>query len=104
MYKRQHRANGRDGWSSRVIWRGDKAAQYVYAADQAGDYGDIAVWPDGHNRLTTGVWHRVQTYVHLNTPGKADGVIISWLDGHEAYTELAVRALHAAYGLDKIGA
>ncbi len=80
-----HRANGKDGWSSRVIWRGDKAAQYVYAADQAGDYGDIAVWSDEHNRLTTGVWHRVQTYVHLNTPGKADGVIISWLDGHEAY-------------------
>ena len=47
------KADGRDGWSSRVIWRHNGAAQYLYWPGQADIYGDIEPWMDA--RLTTGV-------------------------------------------------
>lgn len=85
-----HPANGHDGWSSRVIWQaGGQAAQYVYAADQKGRYGDTSLWNPG--ALTPGTWHFVETYVRINTPGQADGVITSWLDGRQAYDRHDVR-------------
>ncbi len=85
-----HQSNGYDGWSSRIIWQANgQAAQYVYAADQQSKYGDTSLWNPG--ALTPGVWHFVETYVHINTPGQADGVILSWLDGQHAYENRRVR-------------
>lgn len=81
--------DGRDGWSSRVIWRGDRAAQYLYWPGQADIYGDIAPWRDA--RLTTGAWHHVETYVRVNHPGQADGVSESWLDGRRVYLNRHIR-------------
>ena len=71
--------DGRDGWSSRVIWRGDRASQYLYWPGQADIYGDMDAWADA--RLTTGIWYHVETYVKMNHPGRADGISESWLDG-----------------------
>ena len=83
------KSTGDDGWSSRVIWRQDgKLAQYVYSPDQAGQYGDIRYW-DG--TITTGRWHVVQTYVQVNNPDKADGIIRSWLDGRLVYNDEKAR-------------
>ena len=80
-----HPPNGHDGWSSRIIWqKGGQAAQYVYRPRQTDKYGDTDLWSPGV--LTPGTWHFVQTYVRVNTPGKADGLIVSWLDGKRAYT------------------
>ena len=78
-----------DGWSSRIIWRaGGKLAQYVYSPDQADTYGDIDYWDSG---LTTGQWHNLQTYVRVNRPGHADGVLKSWLDGRLVYSNTKAR-------------
>ena len=81
--------DGRDGWSSRVIWRGDRAAQYLYWPGQTDIYGDIEPWMDA--RLTTGVWHHIETYVRMNHPGRADGISESWLDGRRVYLNQHVR-------------
>ncbi len=83
-----HRPDGRDGWSSRIIWRKDRPSQYNYDPDQADIYGDIAPWA-GH--FTTGSWHTVQMRVKMNTPGQADGEVESWLDGTPAYRDCHVR-------------
>ncbi|WP_443749977.1 polysaccharide lyase [Asticcacaulis solisilvae] len=85
-----NRPTGRDGWSSRVIWRaGGQLAQYVYAPGQAGPYGDILYWKDAV--LTAGRWHHIETYVQVNRPGQADGVIRSWFDGRMAFSDDHVR-------------
>lgn len=81
-----HVPNGRDGWSARLMWRpGGKVVQYVYHPDQKGVWGDDLDWmKDGVPcRFKPGVWHCVESYVRLNTPGKRDGIIRSWLDGDE---------------------
>lgn len=81
--------DGRDGWSSRVIWRGDRASQYLYWPGQADIYGDMEPWTD--IRLITGVWHHVETYVRMNHPGRADGISESWLDGRRVYLNRHIR-------------
>lgn len=81
--------DGRDGWSSRVIWRSNGAAQYLYWPGQTDIYGDIEHWMDA--RLTTGVWHHIETYVRMNHPGRVDGVSESWLDGRRVYLNQHVR-------------
>ncbi len=85
-----NRPTGRDGWSSRVIWRaGGQLAQYVYAPGQGGQYGDILYWKGAV--LTPGRWHHIATYVRVNRPGRADGVIRSWFDGRLAFSGRHVR-------------
>lgn len=72
--------NGADGWSVRMMWDKDgKLVQYVYHPDQPSKYGD-AMKLD-MNPLTLGKWHTVQTMVLLNTPGRKNGAIKTWLDG-----------------------
>jgi hypothetical protein len=79
-----HKPNGKDGWSARIMWRGDgKIVQYVYHPDQTGDYGEDLEWNYGGcpRFFKPGRWHCVETYVRMNSPGKKDGIIRSWLDG-----------------------
>jgi hypothetical protein len=78
--------NGSDGWSSRLMWRsGGRVVQYVYHPDQKGVWGDDLDWmKDGKPcYFKPGVWHCVESYVKLNTPGKHDGIIRSYLDGEQ---------------------
>ncbi len=79
-----HKPNGSDGWSARIMWRpGGKIVQYVYYPDQTTEYGDDFPWDSGGcpHYFIPGRWHCVETYVRMNTPGKKDGLIVSWLDG-----------------------
>jgi hypothetical protein len=81
-----HKPNGRDGWSARLMWRpGGKVVQYVYHPDQKGVWGDDFDWmKDGEPcHFKPGVWHCVESYMKLNTPGQHDGIIRSWLDGEK---------------------
>ncbi|MDD5290787.1 MAG: hypothetical protein PHZ04_01595 [Patescibacteria group bacterium] len=77
--------NGKDGWSARIMWqKGGAIRQYVYHVAQKDPlYGDGRPWQEeGENCLfTQGQWHHVENYVKMNTLGKSNGVIISWLDG-----------------------
>ena len=89
-----HKPNGKDGWSARIMWRGDgKIVQYVYHPDQPGDYGEDFEWTFGGcpRFFKPGRWQCVETYVRMNTPGKKDGIIRSWLDGEKS---LEVTNLH----------
>ncbi len=82
-----HIPNGRDGWSARIMWRpGGRIVQYVYHPDQPGVWGEDYDWNlGGHSRFfKPGVWHCVETHVRMNTPGKRDGWVESWLDGEKA--------------------
>lgn len=79
--------DGRDGWSARLMWRTDgRIVQYVYHPDQPGKWGEDFPWTlkDKPAYFKPGTWHCVETYIRMNTPGKKDGVIRSWLDGEPA--------------------
>jgi hypothetical protein len=74
--------NGRDGWSVRAMWvKGGQLGQYVYHVDQPGNFGDFFPWDAPP--VEKGKWYQVKTLVRLNTPGKSDGVITSWLNGKQ---------------------
>jgi len=89
-----HKPNGRDGWSARIMWRSDgKIVQYVYHPDQPGDYGEDFPWDFGGcpRFFRAGQWQCVETFVKMNTPGKKDGMIVSWLDGDKALEVTGLR-------------
>ena len=99
--------NETDGFSARVMWRElGMLEQYVYHLDKSAEkkYGSDFIWTKAKDKqvlitpkmwktLTTphddwvymkrDEWHTIKTYVKMNTPGKEDGKIISWLDGEE---------------------
>lgn len=82
-----HKPNGKDGWSARIMWRPDgKIVQYVYYPDQPGVYGEDFDWDYGGcpRFFKPGKWYCVETFVQMNTLGKKDGIIRSWLDGDKA--------------------
>lgn len=82
--------NGRDGWSVRAMWVKDgKAGQYVYHLDQPKHFGDYFEWDAPP--LEKGKWYQVKTFVRLNTPGKRDGIITTWLDGKEVLNKHELR-------------
>jgi hypothetical protein len=86
--------NGRDGWSARLMWRtGGHVVQYVYHPDQPGKWGEDFLWKvkDLPCVFKPGVWHCVETYVRMNTPGRHDGVIRSWFDGEQALEVATLR-------------
>jgi len=80
-----------DGWSARIMWRKDgNVVQYLYFVDQAGTYGDDALWnlngTAEQKQFVPGQWHRVVTRVVLNSvttegTGDKNGVVQSWFDG-----------------------
>ena len=84
------RPDGRDGWSSRILWQGSgRGAQYLYWPGQNGKYGDMPPWSGAG--FATGVWHTVVTRVKMNHPGRADGISETWLDGRRVYVNRHVR-------------
>jgi hypothetical protein len=84
---------------------------YVYFPGQEGFTGNPAIWdsdpwgqafgkggscatdptdlycPVGRNAgvLVRGRWYALEQFIKMNTPGKADGIIRGWVDGHLAY-------------------
>lgn len=81
---------GHDGWSVRVMWdRQGKLGQYVYHMDQRSHFGDFFEWKDAE--IQKGKWQQIKTYVKLNTAGKNNGVIKTWLDGKEVLAKQDLR-------------
>ena len=84
---------GDKGWSGRLMWRTpttldpavakqgspDMATQYMYSASQQDYYGDVLPWMQ---RFVAGTWHHVKICYVMNTVGRADGVLRTWLDGN----------------------
>jgi hypothetical protein len=86
--------NGRDGFSARLMWRENgRIVQYVYYPDQQSKWGDDFPWMiDGKPCVfEPGKWHCVETCLTLNSPGKKDGVIRSFLDGKLALERTDIR-------------
>jgi len=81
---------GDKGWSGRIMWLGkkayawagptDMAVTYMYGPTQASQYGDDIRW---NKAFVAGKWHTViQCYV-MNTPGQANGMIQTFMDGQQ---------------------
>jgi hypothetical protein len=76
------------GWSGRMMWVGpgaykwagptNMAVSYMYHPGQADKYGDNVKW---NKAFIAGTWHTVKQCYIMNTPGKADGVLQTWMDG-----------------------
>jgi hypothetical protein len=86
-----------NGFSARIMWRElGVLEQYVYYANQdpKKKHGTDLFWKnDGKPAcILPGVWHTFKTYIKMNTVGKEDGKIISWLDDEEVLnTDIALR-------------
>jgi hypothetical protein len=91
------RVNGRDGWSARGLFRGQKDGKtpigfYCYHADMKGRYGSDWLWDrDGLGRLANNRWYCIEQYARMNAPGKNDGVLRGWVDGRLAFERTDVR-------------
>lgn len=87
------RPNGTNYFSARIMWRPNgKVVQYVYHMDQPNVSGQDFDWTLGGQRyFKPGQWHKVETYIRLNTPGRADGIIQSWFDGELALDRRTIR-------------
>lgn len=102
---------GDNGWSVRVFCRGPDdggsvtPASYIYHMDQGGEYGEMIDWS---SELNVGQWHRLDTYVKLNSVGggtaNRDGVYRAWLDGdlQDEHTDLRWRTTESI-GVDRVG-
>jgi hypothetical protein len=89
-----YKPNGKDGWSARIMWRpGGKIVQYLYHPDQLGKYGDNLPWLiDGNPAVfVPGQWHTVRTEIRMNSPGRNDGILRSWLDGAQVLDRNDIR-------------
>ncbi|HEY1406179.1 MAG TPA: hypothetical protein VF857_06180 [Spirochaetota bacterium] len=86
--------NGIDGFSARIMWRtGGRIVQYLYHPDQPGVWGEDFDWNYGgkFRFFIPGKWHCVETFLQMNTPGKKDGIVRSWLDSELALDIESIR-------------
>jgi hypothetical protein len=95
--------NGRDGWSARGLFEGQKNGRtpigfYCYHMEMKGRYGSNWVWDrDELGFLENNRWYCVEQQVKLNTPGRTDGILRGWVDGRLAFekTNVQMRAVEA---------
>jgi len=91
------RVNGRNGWSARGLFRGQKNGKtpigfYCYHADMRGRYGSNWLWEkDRLGDLQNNRWYCVEQYAKMNTPGRNDGILRGWVDGRLAFEKTDVR-------------
>jgi hypothetical protein len=89
--------NGRDGWSARGLFTGQKDGKtaigyYCYHVDMKGQYGSEWIWDkDQLGFLENNRWYCLEQYARLNTPGKNDGILRGWVDGQLAFEKTDVR-------------
>jgi hypothetical protein len=75
-----------NGFSARIMWRElGTLEQYVYYViqDPAKKYGTDFYWKDADGSpacIEPGLWYTFKTYIKMNTVGKRDGKIVSWLN------------------------
>jgi hypothetical protein len=99
------RPTGLDGWSGRAMWSKEgRMVQYVYHPDQVGNFGELMPWMTAAEKdvvLVPGRWYHVETRVVMNTPGKPDGTVQTWLDGVPVLDRGGVRFRDTgAWGID----
>lgn len=96
------RSDGKNGWSARGQFFGFKESpsplsalrgigSYVYYGGMRSTYGE----PWGWNLGPTGLlqkskWYSVEQHVKLNTPGSANGVFRTWIDGKLAFEKTGI--------------
>mmetsp|Transcript_8696 Transcript_8696/g.12916 ORF Transcript_8696/g.12916 Transcript_8696/m.12916 type:complete len:323 (-) Transcript_8696:458-1426(-) len=70
-----------DGWSVRVMWRGEGVPElYVYHQDRSDTCGDRYTPENFH--LERGTWYRIDLQVQMNSsPGHNDGKAVLFIDG-----------------------
>ncbi len=73
--------NGTNGLSTRYMWRTGGAGEVYAYLPTSRRYGTQLgkgnwTWP-------TGTWICVEQAVHLNTPGRSNGTITVWVNGHQ---------------------
>ncbi|MAG56529.1 MAG: hypothetical protein CMJ83_09585 [Planctomycetes bacterium] len=88
--------NGKDGWSARGLFGGQKNGRtptgfYCYHADMKGKYGSNWTWDEKRAALANDRWYRVDQHLRLNTPGKSDGVLEASVDGHRVFRKTDIR-------------
>ncbi len=83
---------GSKGWSGRMMWRTKDSlpsayarladpsmpVSYMYGPAQVDQYGDVLPWG---RSFSAGRWHSVKQCYVMNSVGRSDGVLRSWLDG-----------------------
>ncbi len=90
-------SNGRNGWSARGQFRGQREGKtpigfYCYHADMRGRYGSAWIWQrDKLGYIENNRWYCVEQYVRMNTPEKNDGILRGWVDGKLAFEKTDVR-------------
>jgi hypothetical protein len=91
------RVNGRDGWSARGLFEGQRNGKtpigfYCYHADMRGRYGSNWVWgKDRLGYLENNRWYCIEQYAKMNTPGRNDGILRGWVDGRLAFEKTDIR-------------
>lgn len=91
------RVNGRDGWSARGLFDGQRNGKtpigfYCYHADMKGQYGSNWVWDrDRLGYLENNRWYCIEQYAKMNTPGRNDGILRGWIDGRLAFEKTDIR-------------
>jgi hypothetical protein len=89
--------NGRDGWSARGLFLGQKEGRtpigfYCYHADMKGQYGSNWVWDrERLGYLENNRWYCAEQYAKMNTPGRNDGILRGWIDGRLAFEKTDIR-------------
>ena len=72
-------ANGRNGFSARLMWRSDgRGEAYVYHMNQPEKYGESFPFPSDF-RFQTETRLLVRIRVSMNTPGQRDGRLDVWI-------------------------
>jgi hypothetical protein len=90
-------SNGRNGWSARGLFEGQRDGQtpvgyYCYHADMRGRYGSNWTWDtEKRGYLENNRWYCIEQYAKMNTPGKNDGILRGWVDGQPAFEKTDVR-------------
>ncbi len=79
-------ANGYNGWSTRLMWQGNKFGTYSYLPNSY-KYGQEFPWVYKNQgaEITTGTWQCLGLHIKLNDINDANGVIESTLNGKQVF-------------------
>jgi len=102
------KADADKGWSMRGLFLrppatgnpfqgGTPIGTYAYHADMETDYGDNWTWSaGGRGVLERNRWYCIEQYVKVNQPGRKDGVLRAWVDGHLVLEKSGIRLRDSA--------
>ncbi|MDZ7724576.1 MAG: hypothetical protein U5R06_17675 [candidate division KSB1 bacterium] len=85
-----HQPDGSNGWTLRFMWRREgRIVVYAYVPKSGNEKWGAETWGqdiDCNFSAIPGVWHCIEQYVHVGTPGQDDGVLKVWIDGEPRLT------------------